>query len=134
MVSSPFLDLRHHSAAVFSAKPTLLFKVIHTGFEDLLIFFSCYVLIKVFTDTFGVSHLTQDTSVRGSDPFDGHCRSVRVECDIHGRSSVKVHILGSDLSVCSQLFQHFIAGDEPAFSVGYRDGEYVACFHPCKPW
>ena len=70
MVSSPFLDLRHHSAAVFSAKPTLLFKVIHTGFEDLLILFSCYVLIKVFTDTFGVSHLAQDTSVRGSDPFD----------------------------------------------------------------
>ena len=52
------------------------------------------VLGNVGAGTFGVAHLTEDTSARAGDTFDGFERSVGIELDaIRGRTA---GIMGSD--------------------------------------
>ena len=52
------------------------------------------VLGDVRAGAFGVAHLTEDTSARAGDAFDGFERSVGIELDaVRGRAA---HIMGSD--------------------------------------
>ena len=78
-------------------------------------------------------HLSEDPSVGGGDPFDGPVGIIDVEVGIAADLTFQIRILGSDLAVLLQLFQHFRGSDEPALSVGYGDGEYIAGFHACQP-
>ena len=68
-------------------KPELL-KVFYTAFKNLLVLFCINILSNIFSDTFGMCHLTKYASIWTSDTFDSVVRTIWIIAVIHCRFSV----------------------------------------------
>ena len=80
-----------------------LFKVLHSGLEQLDIILAGDVFVQAGADSLAVAHLAQDSAVGGRDALNGVQGAVGVEVDIGGGVAVQVNVLGGDLTVCRQL-------------------------------
>ena len=78
--------------------------------------FFCHIVAA----SLSMAHLTVDTSIRACDTFDRHEGAVRVPVFVHGRNTVKVNVLGRNLSVCEELVDPFPSDHETSLAVGYR--------------
>ena len=92
-------------------------EVVPGRLEEMEIVVAGHVLVKGSARAFGVSHLAEHASVRGSDAFHGPDGAVGVEVHVHGGMAVEIHVLGGDLSVCPELFKQRRFAQEAAFAV-----------------
>ena len=97
-------------------------EISNTALEDFLILFARNIAIEVCTDSFAVSHLTEDSAVWRGNAFDCHHGSVRVVVNIHSWVAVQIDILGCNLSVFCQLFNECRRSNEPTFAVRNCNG------------
>ena len=65
-----------------------------------------------------MTHLTEDTTVGGGDTFDCKDGAVGVELGVPSGLTGKINVLGSNLTVFSQLADQFLACKETSFAVG----------------
>ena len=136
---------RMHSSAerprgIFSPWGILLFlpniqllKVLHTTLKQLQILLACDVLCNIVAASLSMAHLTVDTSIRACDTFDRHEGAVRVPVFVHGRNTVKVNVLGRNLSVCEKLVDPLLRSHETSLAVGYRVCVNTTELCACKP-
>lgn len=85
-----------------------LFPIFHCGFEQFHIKFAGYVLVQTVSNTFGVTHLTQYTTIGRKQTFDGEGRAVGVVLNIVCRVAVLIYILCENLTVFCQLTQRVL--------------------------
>ena len=66
----------------------LALEVLHTGFEERLVGITGDVLCDVLAAAFGMTHLTEDASVRTGDAFDRPGGAVRIVAAVIGRLAI----------------------------------------------
>lgn len=126
-----------------------LFPIFHCGFEQFHIKFARYVLIQTVSDTFGVTHLTQYTTIWRKQTFDSEGRAVRVVLNVVCRVAVLIYILCEDLTIFCQLLRFdswvskfpwrsdrlptpvFFPGESPRTKQHTTTTEDVAATHVC---
>lgn len=77
----------------------LALEVLHTGFEERLIGITGDVLCDILAAAFGMTHLTEDASVRTGDAFDSPRGAVRIVAAVVGRLTIRPHVLCRDLAI-----------------------------------
>ena len=92
-------------------------EIILCSLEQVQVALTGNVAVQILTNTLRVAHLTEDTAIGRGDAFNGPNGTIGVEVHIHGGVAGKIHILGSDLSVGSQLVQQFFGAQEAAFKI-----------------
>ena len=77
------------------------FEVLYSRSKETEVIIAGYVLIEAGTDSFGVAHLTENTSVGRCNTFYCIVRIIGIEVNISRRLAFKVDVLGSNLTVCN---------------------------------
>ena len=95
----------------------LLFEILNSRFEHLHVELADNVLVKSVADTLAVTHLTEHSAVGRGDTLDSKRGAVGVVADIRGGISVKINVLGSDLTVSRKLESILFAAKEFTLTV-----------------
>ena len=111
----------------------LALEVLHTGFEEWLVGITGDVLCDILTAAFGMTHLTEDASVRTGDAFDSPGGAVRIVAAVVGRLAIWPHVLCRDLAIGCECPDLFIRSDEASFAVADGDGVEVTGLAEGKP-
>lgn len=93
-------------------------KILHSTGKEGLVFLARNVLRDVGAAAFGVTHFTEDATIRAGDSFDRVEGAVRIVGDGHARFAGGIGVLGRDLAVSGQVLNLLRGGVELALSVG----------------
>ena len=103
--------------------------VLNRGLKETHIELAVDILIEVLTDSLGVTHLTDNSSVGRGDALDRPNGVVGIEVNILGRIARKVNVLCHDLSVLCKCLDRFLVAKESTLAV--RDRNVVDLANPC---
>ena len=73
---------------LFSSTNQYLFKIFYSAFKYLLILFCVDILCDIFSDTFGMCHLTKDTTIWTGNTLNSIIRTIWIETVIHCRFAI----------------------------------------------
>ena len=109
------------------------FEVLYSRSKETEVIIAGYVLIEAGTDSFGVAHLTENSSVGRCNTFYCIVRVVGIEVNISRRLAVKVNILRSNLSVFNKLLDKLFGSYKSTFAVGNRNVNNITDVYVLKP-
>ena len=85
--------------------------------ENILIFIPINIFKQSVFITLTVSHLTEDSTIQGSNTFNGIAGTVDIISTIHRWIAIQIYILCSNLSVFKQLLSNLITNDKFTFAM-----------------